>query len=341
MDSNISKFEIDNAIKNLKVVKKEEPNNGIKSQTLPPIAKRIEKAKEFRAQKIGQKISWSALATAIGLTVTAPNNWKKGKISRENLEKIAEYTETDFAWLVTGEGEMAPALNKARTALGYITGSGLGAIATGIALRATAGPIGLAAGAITASAFDAIGKKISNTKLQKAISELKAEEPDLINDIKQEFTHAVEKQLTNNISNFQKVSDLNVRIIPVISFSQAGTFKDAIMNTHDEYIATYTEKLSEDAFALEIAEDSMLPEFKQKDKIIVDPDISPAPGDYVIARNGDDEATFKKYRPRGFDATGREYFELVSLNENYPSLDSRFQDIVIIATVIDHIRPLR
>lgn len=307
---------------------------------LHPIAVRIQKAIEYKSKKDESKLSWNGLSQALGLSPGAPTNWKKGKVSKGTLEKIAEFTGVDFAWLVTGEGEMTKELKSARSILGYTAGSGLGAIIAGTATGGAlaAGPVGLAAGAIAATALDVIGRKISNTRLQKALEELENEDPDLVEEIKQDVEEAVEKQLTENI---QRTSESKIRLVPLISFVQAGSFKEAVMNAQDEFVATYAGNLGEHAFALEVVGDSMYPEFKAKDKIIVDPDVDPIPGDFVIAQNGDNEATFKKYKPRGFDENGREYFELVPLNENYPTLDSRFQDIKILATVIDHIRNLR
>ena len=305
-----------------------------------PIANRIQQAIEYKSKKDNIKLSWNGLSQALGLSPGAPTNWKKGKVSKDTLEKIADFTGVDFAWLVTGEGEMTKELINARTILGYTAGSGLGAIIAGTVAGGAiaAGPVGIAAGAIAATAFDVIGKKINNTRLQKALEELENEDPDLVEEIKQDVEEAVEKQL---IGNIQRTSESKIRLVPLISFVQAGSFKEAIMNAQDEFVATYAGNLGGHAFALEVVGDSMYPEFKAKDKIIVDPDVDPIPGDYVIAQNGSDEATFKKYKPRGFDENGREYFELVPLNDNYPTLDSRFQDIKILATVIDHIRNLR
>ena len=306
-----------------------------------PIAERIKKAMEYKSKKSGTKVTWNSLSHSLGMSPGAPSNWKKGKASRDTLEKIAEFTEVDFAWLVTGDGEMTKNVNNARTALGYITGAGLGGMAAGVSLGAIAGPIGIAAGAITATAFDVIGRKISNTRLQKALDELENEDPNLMPELLQDVENEVEKQLTKNLANVQTIQDNKVRFVPIISFVQAGSFKEAVINAQDEFVATYASDLGQYAFALEIVGDSMYPEFKPGDRIIVDPDTQPLPGDFVIAQNDGEEATFKKYKPRGFDANGREYFELIPINENYPKLDSRFQDIKIIATVIDHIRSLR
>ncbi len=82
----------------------------------------------------------------------------------------------------------------------------------------------------------------------------------------------------------------------------------------------------------------MLEDFKPGDKSIIDPGVQPVPGDCVISHDGHDEATLRVYKPRGFDDQGREYFELVPLNPMYPTLDSRFQKIEIIGTVVEHIR---
>lgn len=74
------------------------------------------------------------------------------------------------------------------------------------------------------------------------------------------------------------------------------------------------------AFALEIIGESMLPDFRPGEVIIIDPDSAIRPGDFVVAKtDGDEEATFKKYRPRGYDDDNVEIIELVPLNEDYPS----------------------
>lgn len=80
----------------------------------------------------------------------------------------------------------------------------------------------------------------------------------------------------------------------------------------------------------------MNPVFNEGDLVIIDPDESPRPGDYVVASNGGDEATFKKYRPRGIDENGQEVFELVPLNEDYPPMHSDRQHIEIIGVMVEH-----
>jgi len=127
--------------------------------------------------------------------------------------------------------------------------------------------------------------------------------------------------------------------IPLISYVQAGAWTSIVDNFQpgdaDEFLLT-DQELSDSAFALQIKGDSMLPEFKEGDRVIIDPLVQPNPGDFVVAKNGDDEATFKKYRPRGVNENGTVLFELVPLNEDYPSLHSGVTPIVIVGTMVEH-----
>lgn len=82
----------------------------------------------------------------------------------------------------------------------------------------------------------------------------------------------------------------------------------------------------------------MLPDFRPGDRIIVDPTVAPMPGDFVVAKNGEEEATFKKYRPRGIDENGNDVFELIPLNDDYAPMRSDKQPISIIGTMIEHRR---
>ncbi|MDK6079678.1 LexA family protein [Massilia varians] len=134
------------------------------------------------------------------------------------------------------------------------------------------------------------------------------------------------------------------RPIPVISSVQAGALRDmdSPYPPGAGYAYEYTDQdLSEWGFALDVEGFSMLPEFRPGDRIIVDPELAPNPGDFVIARNGSEQATFKKYRPRGIDAAGNEIFELVPLNEDYPTLRSDTERLSVIGVVTEHRKKLR
>lgn len=128
--------------------------------------------------------------------------------------------------------------------------------------------------------------------------------------------------------------------IPVLSYVQAGNWREMCeqATTFDgnvEYVSVGGE-IGPYGFGLWLRGNSMLPLFKEGDLIIVDPDEAPQPGDYVVAKNGSDEATFKKYRPRGIDENGQEVFELVPLNDDYPTMHSDRQHIEIIGVMVEH-----
>ena len=124
------------------------------------------------------------------------------------------------------------------------------------------------------------------------------------------------------------------RYLPLVSYVQAAPFTepDNLLSAEGaKGHVMYDGPISEVAFALKIKGDSMEPEFKEGDTIIIDPMVAPHPGEFVIAKNGDHEATFKKYRLK---ANGS--FELVPLNPDYPTIDSDIQPVKIIGTMIEH-----
>lgn len=132
-----------------------------------------------------------------------------------------------------------------------------------------------------------------------------------------------------------------LRKIPVLDFVQAGMFHatgyDGI-NPKGETYTTYESSKPECVFSLEVSGLSMTPDFNPGDKLVVDAAKPPYPGCFVIAQNGSHEATFKKYRAIGYDEHGRETFELVPLNPDFPVMDSTKQEIRIIGVVVEHVR---
>ncbi|WP_150614996.1 LexA family protein [Pandoraea terrigena] len=134
------------------------------------------------------------------------------------------------------------------------------------------------------------------------------------------------------------------RRIPLISSVQAGQMTETVVPFPPggayEYLLTDLE-LSEHAFGLEVEGRSMEPKFYEGDRLIVDPALSPRPGDFVIAKNGHEEATFKKYRPRGINAAGQDVFELVPLNPDYATINSENEPVRIIGVVVEHRQVLR
>ncbi len=203
-----------------------------------------------------ENIKWSAAAIKIGLSAQAASNWKKGKIGKETVEKLANLLKVDAGWLLTGNGEM---------------------------------------------------------------------------------THSAPDDGFKNV-----IFDSSpLRKIPVLDFVQAGLFHetgyDGINPKGDAY-TTYQNAKPECVFSLEVSGLSMAPDFNPGDKLVVDASKPPYPGCFVIAQNGSHEATFKKYRAIGYDEHGRETFELVPLNPDFPTMCSTKQEIRIIGVVVEHLR---
>ena len=132
--------------------------------------------------------------------------------------------------------------------------------------------------------------------------------------------------------------------IPIISYVQAGCWTESVecrdLDGSIKYITTDLDVGSR-TFAAEIQGDSMEPEFVEGDVVLIDPDEPYRPGDCVMAKNGEHEATFKKYKSRGHTADGRELFDLVPLNDSYPTLHSDISQIKIIGTMVEHRRRRR
>lgn len=142
----------------------------------------------------------------------------------------------------------------------------------------------------------------------------------------------------------------SVRRIPVLSYVQAGMPREVL----DRYAggegfatlgltAEIAAALGPHAFGLRVEGDSMAPDFKAGDYVVVDPDAPVEPGDIVVAKlDREEAATLKKYRSRGEDAAGHPVFELVPLNDDYPTLTvDATNPGRLVAPVIEHRRKLR
>lgn len=133
------------------------------------------------------------------------------------------------------------------------------------------------------------------------------------------------------------------RPVPVIDYVTAGNW-DTVTDPYPSgrgMDALMTERrISANTFALVVRGTSMEPEFREGDKVIIDPDVTPQPGDFVVAKlTEEEEATLKKYRPRGSDPEGRPVIDLVPLNEDWPILRMNSERPGrIIGTVIEHRR---
>lgn len=131
------------------------------------------------------------------------------------------------------------------------------------------------------------------------------------------------------------------RTIPVLDYVQAGEWTASRGGRPDpeiqEHILTDI-RSSAETFALRINGDSMTPDFREGDCVLIDPSISPRPGDFVVAANGDEGALFKQYREREVDSSGKPVIELVPLNSAYPIYRGDVVPLRIIGTMLEHRR---
>ena len=144
----------------------------------------------------------------------------------------------------------------------------------------------------------------------------------------------------------------HVKRVPLIAFARAG-LPDDIGQTKSyqtyiddgDYIYVDSE-LPDGTYATVLIGRSMEPEFFEGDIIVVDPTLSPLPGDFVIAQRESQftdgvESTFKKYRPKGVNENGQNVFELVPLNPDYQTFRSDREHLEIVGVMVEHRRAYR
>ena len=95
-------------------------------------------------------------------------------------------------------------------------------------------------------------------------------------------------------------------------------------------------KLSADAFALKMTDESMMPEIRVGDVLVVDPDIKPSPGDYVVVKViNKPETIVCQYKKLSYTSPE---FELLTLNDNWPNITvGDGVDVTIIGKVVQNI----
>lgn len=104
--------------------------------------------------------------------------------------------------------------------------------------------------------------------------------------------------------------------VPLLSNVQAGMYTEFVDNLHPgegtyEKIPT-TAPVNRYTFALRVVGDSMEPEFTDGMQLIIEPELDPRHNDFVVAKNGGDETTFKQLVQDGGD------WYLKPLNPRYP-----------------------
>lgn len=145
-----------------------------------------------------------------------------------------------------------------------------------------------------------------------------------------------------NVIHSNDVSDteLKIQMVPVISWVQAGAwrelgFSEVDLNISESYPCPVP--CGPMTYILRVVGDSMIEEYRPGDMIFVDPEVAPVAGDDVIALLHDSgEATFKRLVEEG----GSKFLKAMNKNwpEQYIQIDGSCS---IIGTVIFSGKPRR
>ena len=105
---------------------------------------------------------------------------------------------------------------------------------------------------------------------------------------------AMPKDLKSNLEPAPRLTGMS----PLVSWVQAGAFSESIASTIDDHTKYYPrpDNASDQTFVLRVSGESMIDEYKPGTLIFVDPERPAKNGDdIVIAMEGRDEVTFKRY----------------------------------------------
>jgi len=119
---------------------------------------------------------------------------------------------------------------------------------------------------------------------------------------------------------------------PLISWVQAGDWAEAVEYQEVAQFVYATRPCGPHTFALTIHGDSMEPEFREGDIIVVDPAVQHRNGSFIVAKNGSNEATFKQLVMDGDNVF------LKPLNSRYPIKDMTGIEFRIIGVVVQKVK---
>jgi SOS-response transcriptional repressor LexA len=133
--------------------------------------------------------------------------------------------------------------------------------------------------------------------------------------------------------------DVTARRIPLLNSQQAACpqekYKEILSEVGlDETLAKIAGPY---AFAFMIHDNSMEPLFSSDDLVLIDPDIKPYPGDYILAKFIPMHTiVFRKYKYKSTSLFSSNQFELIPLNENWGNIILTETNSEIIGTLIEH-----
>jgi len=116
---------------------------------------------------------------------------------------------------------------------------------------------------------------------------------------------------TGYLRDAEPVSTKGLKRVPVLSWTQAGHWREIIEQEAEEYIETDTKGY----FALKVKGDSMEPEFREGDIVVINPYLKQEHNDFVVVANEEGEATLKQLKKYGKKRI------LHPLNPNYEDIE--------------------
>lgn len=96
---------------------------------------------------------------------------------------------------------------------------------------------------------------------------------------------------------------------------------------------------SEKSFVYKLKGDAMLPELREGDYILIDPELDPIPGKVVLVKYLDN-VYLRKYRLVGMGEGDQSVYEVVPLNSFYPILRSDREVLDIIGVAVEYCRKI-
>ncbi|MFT0212856.1 LexA family transcriptional regulator [Pseudomonas sp. F1_0610] len=117
--------------------------------------------------------------------------------------------------------------------------------------------------------------------------------------------------------------------VPLISWVQAGAFSEAMDYPEPEQWLDCPFKHSDRAFCLRVTGKSMVPEYREGELLLVDPEVDPRHGRDVVVRTPDGMVTFKRY------LNSEDGIHLQALNPDFePQYLEIPENTIIVGTVI-------
>ncbi len=145
-------------------------------------------------------------------------------------------------------------------------------------------------------------------------------------DVAASYLMCLSDDRQGGLNRFQELGVL----VPVLDFKQACNPESSIQEINEggslerrPFItidSDFAGRLSKNAFALSMEDNSMAPELRVSDVLIIDTNIHPNPGDFVVVQlNDNPKVIIRKYKQLSLSEISSE-FELIALNEDWANV---------------------